>query len=181
MSKKIKIVVATFISIVMLTACGAAGDVYEVSGDSLSDVITIPDGAQIDEAIETVETIIAEEEKVPVTVNIYYVKGNFDEFIVEPKELDELTPDALILELAKHNIVPIDTSVKSFECYSNGNDCLELKLSKAFDEYLATMSDEAEEAIRSSIADTFLEAYDADILNLSGTKITWKDTPVSDK
>lgn len=84
----------------------------------------------------------------------------------EPKEeyipVEEITPEMLISELAKHNIVSLDTKVLSLqEQEEDGMKVLHLDLSKAFREYLLTMSYEAECHIMASVACTFLSSYDA--------------------
>lgn len=102
------------------------------------------------------------------TAVIYYGKGGSMELIQETAEISELAPDELIDALARHNIVPLlDTKVLSFETVQeDGKKVLRLNLSKAFGEYLRTMSKEAECIIVASITDTFLENYDADALQL---------------
>lgn len=101
-------------------------------------------------------------------VVIYYGKGGSLELIRETAEIGELTPDGLIDALARHNIVPLlDTKVLSFEIVEeDGKKIVCLNLSKAFGEYLRTMSKEAECIIVASITDTFLENYGADALRL---------------
>ncbi len=84
----------------------------------------------------------------------------------EPKEeyipVEEITPEMLISELARHNIVSLDTKVLSLqEQEEDGMKVLYLDLSKAFREYLLTMSYEAECHIMASVACTFLSSYDA--------------------
>lgn len=110
--------------------------------------------------------VLQEEQK--ETAVIYYGKGGSLELIQETVEIGELAPDELIDALAKHNIVPLlDTKVLSFETVEeDGKKILSLNLSKAFGEYLRTMSKEAECIIVASIVDTFLENYGADALQL---------------
>ena len=95
---------------------------------------------------------------------VYYGNGGSDNLQEETIEIEEITPDALISALARHNIVTLlDTKVLSFEEEeSAGKKTLHLDLSKAFGEYLRTMSKEAECIIVSALANTFLENYDAD-------------------
>lgn len=109
-----------------------------------------------------------QEEEQKETAVIYYGKGGSLELIQETVEIGELAPDELIDALARHNIVPLlDTKVLSFETVEeDGKRILSLNLSKAFGEYLRTMSKEAECIIVASIVDTFLENYGADALQL---------------
>lgn len=95
---------------------------------------------------------------------VYYGNGGSHDLQEETIEIEQITPDALISALARHNIVTLlDTKVLSFEEEeSAGEKTIHLDLSKAFGEYLRTMSKEAECIIVSALANTFLENYDAD-------------------
>ncbi len=102
------------------------------------------------------------------TVVIYYGKGGVSGLIEETVTLSEKTADELIGALAKHNIMSLDTKVLSFEeRMEDDRKVLYLDLSKAAGEYLRTMSREAECIIIASIADTFLENYQADVIYLT--------------
>ncbi|MDE6386224.1 MAG: GerMN domain-containing protein [Lachnospiraceae bacterium] len=108
------------------------------------------------------------EEPLGETVIIYYGKGGTLELIEETVILQEKTADELISELAKHNIVSLDTKVLSFEEGQEGDaTVLYLDLSKAAGEYLRTMSKEAECIIIASLTNTFLENYQADEIYLT--------------
>lgn len=100
---------------------------------------------------------------------IYYGKGDFTELLQETIQVDAIEPDELIDALARHNIVPLlDTKVLSFEIQEeDGARAIYLDLSKAFGEYLRTMSKEAECIIVASVTNTFLENYGADALYLT--------------
>lgn len=104
-----------------------------------------------------------EQEQQKVKAVVYYGNGGSDNLQEETIEIEQITPDALISALARHNIVTLlDTKVLSFEEEeSAGEKTLHLDLSKAFGEYLRTMSKEAECIIVSALANTFLENYDA--------------------
>lgn len=100
-----------------------------------------------------------ESELVTATVVYYGASGLKEESI----SVEEITPEALIGALARHNIVPLlDTKVLSLEeREEDGMKVLYLDLSNAFREYLLTMSEEAECDIMASVACTFLPNYDA--------------------
>ncbi|MBD5490978.1 MAG: GerMN domain-containing protein [Lachnospiraceae bacterium] len=99
-----------------------------------------------------------ETELVTATVVYYGASGLKEESI----PVEEITPETLISALAKHNIVSLDTKVLSLqEQEEDGVKVLYLDLSKAFREYLLTMSEEAECNILASVANTFLPNYDA--------------------
>lgn len=99
---------------------------------------------------------------------IYYGDGGSLALKDELVEVEELTPEALIDALARHNIVSLDTKVLSFEQrQEEGRTVLCLDLSKAFGEYLRTMSKEAECIIVSAVVDTFLENYTGDVVYIT--------------
>ncbi len=113
------------------------------------DVIQIPDTV----AAEGDETII------------YFGDGSSDTLVSETVMIEEKSPEALIDMLAGHNIVSLDTRVISFTVEEDGKT-LVLDLSAEFDEYLKTMAETAENIIVASLAETFLENYDAEAIYL---------------
>lgn len=99
---------------------------------------------------------------------IYYGDGGSLALQDETVEVESLTPESLIDALAGHNIVSLDTKVLSFEQKDeDGSTVLCLDLSKAFGEYLRTMSKEAECIIVSAVVDTFLENYTGDAVYIT--------------
>ena len=100
-----------------------------------------------------------EEAELPAATVVYYGASGLKE---ESLPVEEITPEALVSALARHNIVSLDTKVISLEEQEeDGTKVLYLDLSKAFREYLLTMSEEAESNILASVANTFLPNYDA--------------------
>lgn len=100
-----------------------------------------------------------EESELVTAMVVYYGASGLKE---ETLSVEEITPEALVSALAKHNIVSLDTKVISLqEQEEDGVKVLYLDLSKAFREYLLTMSEEAECNILASVANTFLSNYDA--------------------
>ena len=121
-----------------------------------------------DEEKDTVE-IQTEQERVPQEDEavIYYGNAGSYDLKQEIVPAKEKTAEELLGALAKHNIVSLDTKLLSFEEEeTNGSKVLYLDLSKAMDEYLKTMSREAECIILASVVNTFLENYDADSVYL---------------
>ena len=95
---------------------------------------------------------------------VYYGASGLNE---ESLSVEEITAEALISALARHNIVSLDTKVLSLqEQEEDGTKVLYLDLSKAAGEYLRTMSKEAEYIIVASITDTFVKNYDAEAVYL---------------
>lgn len=119
-----------------------------------------PPGQQEESAAEAGEPEQQEEsEQMTATVVYYGVSGMKEETVT----VEEITPEALIGALARHNIVPLfDTKVLSLrEQEEDGVKILYLDFSGSFREYLLTMSEEAECYILASVVNTFLPNYDA--------------------
>lgn len=96
---------------------------------------------------------------------LYYSNSNADGLEMETIEVEAVTPDIIINNLTKHNIVSIDTKVNDFvEMEEEGRRIINLDLNKAFEEYLKTMGTSGELVIMAALTNTFLEAYHADAL-----------------
>ena len=99
---------------------------------------------------------------------VYYGDGGLVALQQETIELEAVTPEELIGALARHNIVSLDTKVLSFEQREEEETTvLHLDLSQAVNDYLGTMSKEAECIIVAAVVDTFLENYDSDAIYLT--------------
>ena len=89
-----------------------------------------------------------EEAELPEATVVYYGASGLKE---ESLSVEEITPEALVSALARHNIVSLDTKVLSCEEGTEDDRAvLYLDLSKAAGEYLRTMSKEAEYIIVAS-------------------------------
>ncbi|MCH5261964.1 MAG: GerMN domain-containing protein [Lachnospiraceae bacterium] len=168
------------IAVVSLAACGIRSDRSVSSGE-----IIVPEVSSEDLLVSSLEYLLledtendtesdeqqdAEDEKTNQDIQavIYYGDGGTLALIDEAVAVEELTPEALIDALARHNIVSLDTKVLSFEqTQENGSTVLCLDLSKAFGEYLRTMSKEAECIILSAVVDTYLENYTGDAVYIT--------------
>lgn len=101
---------------------------------------------------------------------IYYSNKNADGLETEMIAVPDITPEVIISNLAKHNIVSIDTKVNEFAVNKEeerGRTIIVLDMSKAFGEYIRTMGSSGESVIIAALTDTFLTAYEADALKLS--------------
>lgn len=182
MKKGAKAALLIVCAVFMLVACGKKPDAVTASEEivvpemSSEDLLVTSLGYLLEEEAEDgdVEEEAAEQEKpeesdvddsgkqeselATATVVYYGVSGLKEESL----SIEEITPEALVSALAKHNIVSLDTKVLSLqEREEDGMKVLYLDLSKAFREYLLTMSEEAECNILASVANTFLSNYDA--------------------
>ncbi len=184
MKKGTKAALLIVCAVLLLVACGKKPDAVTASEEivvpemSSEDLLVTTLGYRLEEEDEDgdieVETAVQEQaedsgkqekksELVTATVAYYGASGLKEESI----SVEEITPEALISALAKHNIVSLDTKVLSCEEGTEGDRAvLYLDLSKAAGEYLRTMSKEAECIIVASITDTFVKNYDAEAVYL---------------
>lgn len=100
-----------------------------------------------------------DEEAEAVKVFIYYGNAAADSFEQREVEIKGLTPQNLIKELAKLNVVSIDTEVIAFE--QDGKN-LKLDLSRGFSKYLNMMGSSGEYIVMGGLVNTFLDAYDGE-------------------
>lgn len=105
------------------------------------------------------EEQIQEDVAEPVNVIIYYSNIQADGFATKEMQIEGLTPENLIAELAKVNIVSIDTEVKGF---TQDGKSLTLDLSTGFGQYLNMMGSSGEYVVMGGLVNTFLDAYDAE-------------------
>lgn len=95
----------------------------------------------------------------PVNAVIYYSNANADGFDQKEVQLEALTPENLIAQLAAVNVVSIDTEVNSFE---QDGKSLKLDLSKGFSNYVNMMGTSGEYIVMGGLVNTFLTAYDGE-------------------
>lgn len=167
MKKKKLIAMFALLIILMLAACSnttqkiTVGEEVEMSsGEILASSLDY----LLSNGEEDTDNVTDEEEyPEKIEVTIYYGNGVSQELNTQITKMDELSAENLIDALGRHNIVSLGTKVNSFEEQDiDGVKTLSLDLSKTFREYLRTMTQEGENVIISSVAATFLEAYDAD-------------------
>ena len=171
---------AAVISVVLLLALAACSNSTEEVAVMEGD--TEAEASANDLLVGSLEYLLSEEEIAPVggqtseeeggqaeeaaeqtEVTIFYGNGASNMLSSELTTMEQVTAENLIDALLKHNIVSLGTKVNSFEEEeTNGVKKLRLDLSKTFREYLKTMTQEGERIIMSSVAATFLEAYDAE-------------------
>lgn len=128
------------------------------------DLLTISEDASLEKDSgeqDGEELLPAAEDTAKERAVIYYSSGRMDELAAEEVEFEELTPEQLLQELARHNVVSIDTKLLSFEEKESVQaKYLYLDLSGAFGEYLKTMTQEAECILLAAITDTYLDNYE---------------------
>ncbi len=159
-----------------LAACASgteeeAGSAQAFSENSQEDTVTeeaAEEENSMGTASQTEETSSGTEESGPKQVNIYYSNEMADGLEVTKVEMENITPELLISNLATYNIVPKDTRVNQAEVTDeDGVSVLLLDLSQEFGNYVATMGTSGEYVIMGALTNTFLDAYSADRLRLT--------------
>lgn len=180
--KKGKWAVFVLASVFWLTACGQRMDSAVTTGE-----MVVPEMSSEDLLVDSLEYLLRDEEKqgedaqgmeasansvdgentASVEFVVYYSNASCDGLDSQREQASELTPDVLIAALARHNIVSLDTKVLSFsEDENEEGRVIYLDLSAGMNHYLETMTREAKDIIIDSIASTFLENYQADVIQI---------------
>lgn len=171
---------------VLCAACGNSADSKEVS--AIESKTGLPDTVTVETATDALQMILNEtdedllvmgeaperdttqaDEASQSSMQVYYSNATFDKLIRETVSVKELTPEEALSVLARHNIVPLDAKIESFEIVEseNGTTQLIMGISKSFSNYLSTMTQESKEAILASITNTYLSLFDAQELYLT--------------
>lgn len=187
MKKRTGMTLAALVLMFALAACGEkteqAASLTEDTGTQKSSSELLADGLEYllgddtEDAIPDVEEDISQTEKETIQEEeqleqhieenaedmvIYYSNGSLESLASDTVSDKEKTAENIISALARHNIVSLDTKVLSFqEEEIVGGNMLHLDLSKAFLNYLKTMTRESESIIIASLTNTFLENYKA--------------------
>lgn len=145
--------------IMMFSFAGCGGQTlteYEQQNESSHTAATEKDA--------TTDTLTAQPEEEmqkpeAVSVSIFYSNAQATGFEKAEVSLEQLTPDNLLAELAKVNVVSYDTKALNF---SKSGKSLTLDLSADFSNYINMMGTAGEYIVLGSLVNTFLTAYDAD-------------------
>lgn len=170
MKNKKWIALVMLLGVVIFAACNNSGERgVELSADEAAYIMQkdSPDRYVKAEEADTAD-FEAEHEIIMQQMVIYYSNGQADGLEAETVEAEDITPEFIVGHLAKHNIVSIGTKVNRFDAVmEDGKYVLNLDLSKAFGEYIRTMSSSGEAVIMAAVTSTFLEAYGADAIRLT--------------
>ncbi len=171
MKEKRRMLLAAVVFMLAVVACGnvsgKTGVMAEEAVPATSSHKLLTDGLEYllseekEDVIQIPDTVAAEGDE---TI-IYFGDGSSDTLVSETVMIEEKSPEILIDMLAGHNIVSLDTKVIDFTVEEDGKT-LVLDLSAEFSEYLKTMGQTAENIIVASLAETFLENYDAEAIYL---------------
>lgn len=99
---------------------------------------------------------------------IYYGDENAEKLLSDGIDKQKVTPELLISELAKRNVLPSDTKVNSIkESKSSKGKTLEVDFSEKFQENLFNQGSSGEFIMMGSVVNTFLKAYEADTMTIT--------------
>ncbi|MDR1017921.1 MAG: GerMN domain-containing protein [Lachnospiraceae bacterium] len=110
-----------------------------------------------------------------VKVDVYFANSDASRLVDQEVTFDRLTPQALIDELAKHNMVSTDLIANSVTTTTNNGDkAIILDVSSNFSDFLSERGSTGEWFSMGSVVNTFLDAYDADYIKITvdGNNIT---------
>lgn len=99
---------------------------------------------------------------------IYYGDDNAENLLIDGIEKQKVTPELLISELVKRNVILEDTKVNSIkETKSSKGKTLEVDFSEKFQEALFNQGSSGEFIMMGSVVNTFLRAYEADNMTIT--------------
>lgn len=107
------------------------------------------------------------QEKEDKKVLIYYGNENADGIIYKEAALNEWSVEALIGELAKVNIVSLDTKVRAVHVDEKNAKLLHLDMSREFGEYVSMMGTAGEYIVIGGLVNTFLDAYGCENIKIT--------------
>ena len=157
MKKRLLLFSTLVIMMFSFTGCGGQTlTEYEQQNES-SNIAATDNDATTDTM--TVQPEAETQKPETVSVCIFYSNAQATGFESAEVSLEQLTPDNLLAELAKVNVVSYDTKVLNF---SQSGKSLTLDLSADFSNYINMMGTAGEYIVLGSLVNTFLTAYDAD-------------------
>lgn len=179
--------VGVLVMAMALSACGSkeedrkepvsAGEstVAPAETDALVETETPGQEPQVEETnepvVEATATVVPKEnepEKEEEGITIYYGDENAEYILSEQIPKQEITPEFLVSELAKRDILTSDVTVKSFkETEKGGVKTLSIDFGEKFREILFSQGSAGEYIMMGSIVDTFLKAYGAESMTIT--------------
>lgn len=121
--------------------------------------------------VEATATVVPKEnepEKEEEGITIYYGDENAEYILSTQIPKQEITPELLVSELAKRDILTSDVKVNSFkETEKGGVKTLSVDFGEKFREILFSQGSAGEYIMMGSIVDTFLKAYGAESMTIT--------------
>ncbi|MDE7422391.1 MAG: GerMN domain-containing protein [Lachnospiraceae bacterium] len=120
------------------------------------------------EATATVAPKENEAEPKEEGITIYYGDENAEHILSTQIPKQKVTPELLVAELAKRDILTSDVTVKSFKETKKGNvKTLAVDFGEKFREILFSQGSSGEYIMMGSVVDTFLKAYGAESMTIT--------------
>lgn len=120
------------------------------------------------EVTATVEPKENEAEPKEEGITIYYGDENAEHILSTQIPKQKVTPELLVAELAKRDILTSDVTVKSFKETKKGDvKTLAVDFGEKFREILFSQGSSGEYIMMGSVVDTFLKAYDAESMTIT--------------
>lgn len=140
-----------------------------------TEIVEVTSEPQItEEPIEATQEPVAEatdsanQETEEPGISIYYGDDNAEKILSEKIPEQEITPELLVQELVKRNILEEGTKVNSLkQTESAGEKTLEVDFSQEFQITLFNQGTAGEFIMMGSVVDTFLKAYDAQKITIT--------------
>ena len=171
------------VAVILVLCMAACGNKKVAEGSVVDKTEEAKPEANKEEVEEKVEEIVPEEPEVEepaapasVTVTIYCGNANADGYDSEDVSIPEVTPEALLQQLANKNVLPAEVTVLNFaQTQVNGQNAIDLDLSSEYGSYIETRGTAGEKMSIGSIVNTFLKAYNCESIRITvagGTLMT---------
>lgn len=118
-----------------------------------------------------------------IDLKVYHLDSVTGKLAEEETEITELSTENIISALTYYDMMPSAIEINDFEETSEeGAQVLKLDLPSEFTDFLSDLEGEEEELILKGIANTFLEAYDADkfLFLIDGEDLTTPNATYAD-
>lgn len=120
------------------------------------------------ESLEHTEEAEEELEEPKLSVRIFHGDSQAEQLLFTTVELEEVTPEYLLLQLFSNQVLPDTVSIRSFEEEQQEEKLLlKLDLSGNFGTYLSSQGTAGENIVLGSLVNTFLDAYQAEGIRIT--------------
>jgi len=142
-----------------LCACGKTETVIipveRSAAETSAPAVEIPDISPVDKDADIPEYI----------VNIYFGDENAENLLHEAIIINELSPDALLQKLLEKGVFSEEVAAGAFSV--DNYNIIHLDLDESFSRQMNSMGTSGEYIMLGSLANTFIDAFDADGLSLT--------------
>ena len=152
--KKLSVIFAIAAMVIAFAGCGAA------PAETVAEVTASPAVTAAPTAEPTVEPVVGD-----IAVAVYIPNGNADGFDVSEEMVSEISAEGLIKLLIDAGVYPDSVAVNSCELTDDGG--IVLDMNEAFGKVMSGTGTAGELMYMGSLADTFLDAFDAQYITLT--------------